>query len=215
MIGIVKDSSEASGIVRPASVRDVPPLAAVLARAFARDPMVVWPIGLGNDLEARIRHHFQLVDERFAAAGWMYRAGDGLGAMALLPPDSEGLEAAIGSEIRNEIAALSDDGGERYERMWSWVATCHPPERHWLLDQLAVDPAAQGRGIGGTMLRFAIARAEMDGLSLFLETGVAGNVPLYQRFGFRVMLAGDAPGDGPHIWFMRRDPPASPGAAPG
>jgi GNAT superfamily N-acetyltransferase len=215
MIGIVKDSSEVPGIVRPASVRDVPALAAVLARAFARDPMVVWPIGLGNDLEARIHRHFELVNERFAAAGWMYRAGDGLGAMALLPPDSEGLEAAIGSEIRNEIAALSDDDGSRYERMWSWVSTCHPPERHWLLDQLAVDPAAQGRGIGGTMLRFAISRAEDDGLPLFLETGVAGNVSLYEQFGFRVMGEGDAPGDGPHIWFLRWDPSACPGAAPG
>jgi predicted N-acetyltransferase YhbS len=89
--------------------------------------------------------------------------------------------------------------------MWSWVATCHPPERHWLLDQLAVEPAAQGRGIGGAMLRFAISKAGDDGLPLFLETGVAGNVPLYERFGFRVMLEGDVPWGGPHIWFMRRD----------
>ena len=194
--------------VRPASVADVPALSGVLARAFARDPMVVWPIGPGSDLEERIRRHFELVDERFAAAGWMYGAGGGLGAMALLPPDNGALEAAIAAEIRDGVAALSMDGGERYESMWSWVATHHPPERHWLLDQLAVEPAVQGRGIGGAMLRFAISTAVDDGPPLFLETGVAGNVPLYERFGFRVMDEGDAPGGGPHIWFMRRDAPA-------
>ena len=145
--------------VRPATRADVPALAGVLARAFARDPMVVWSIGSGSDLEGRIRRHFELVDEPFAAAGWMYGTGDGLGAMALLPPDSGTLEDAIGAEIRDEVAALSADGGERYESMWSWVARCHPPERHWLLDQLAVEPVAQGRGIGGAMLRFAIRRA--------------------------------------------------------
>jgi GNAT superfamily N-acetyltransferase len=186
----------------------VPALAGVLARAFASDPMTVWPMPGGDDLEERIRRHFEVVDERFAAAGWLYAAGNGRGVMALLPPDSGALEDAIGTEIRDEIAALTADGGQRYERMWSWIATCHPPDRHWLLDQLAVEPAAQGRGIGGVMLRFAISRAGDDGLPLFLETGVAGNVPLYERFGFRVMGEGDAPGGGPHIWFMRRDPPA-------
>jgi GNAT superfamily N-acetyltransferase len=205
MIGRVSGPVRVPVAVRPATVAAVPALAGVLARAFARDPMVVWSIGPGGDLEERVRRHFELVDERFAAAGWMYEAGDGLGAMALLPPDSGALEDAIGVVIRDEVAALSTDGGERYESMWSWIATCHPPERHWLLDQLAVEPAAQGRGIGGAMLRFAIGRAQADGLPLFLETGVAGNVPLYERFGFRVMGEGDAPGGGPHIWFMRRD----------
>jgi predicted N-acetyltransferase YhbS len=81
-----------------------------------------------------------------------------------------------------------------------------PPEPHWLLDQIAVEPAAQGRGIGGAMLRFAIKRAERHRLPLCLETAVPGNVPLYGRFGFRVMREADAPIGGPHIWFMRRDP---------
>jgi hypothetical protein len=31
-------------------------------------------------------------------------------------------------------------------------------------------------------------------------------VPLYERHGFRVVDDADAPGDGPHIWFMRWDP---------
>ena len=90
--------------------------------------------------------------------------------------------------------------------MWSWIEACHSRERHWLLDQLAVEPAAHGRGIGGAMLRFAISRAQEDESPLLLETGVAGNVALYERFGLRVTLEEDAPGGGPRIWFMRRDP---------
>ena len=37
----------------------------------------------------------------------------------------------------------------------------------------------------------------------FLETGNPRNVPYYERFGFRVIDEGDAPGGGPRIWFMR------------
>jgi len=195
-------------IVEPAPPAEVPVLAGVLARAFVRDPMVAWPMVSDADLVARIRRMFEVVDSAFAAEGWMYRAGNGLGAMTLLPPDSDDRQAEIDATIAPSVLPLAPDAGERYERLWSWIAQSVPGERHWLLDQLAVEPAAQGRGIGAAMLRFAIERARADGLPLFLETGVRANVSFYERFGFRVMLEGDVPGDGPRIWFMRRDPRA-------
>jgi hypothetical protein len=59
------------------------------------------------------------------------------------------------------------------------------------------------------MLSCAIGRAEADRLPLVLETAVARNVGLYERFGFRVFLAADAPDGGPSLWFMGRDPGAA------
>jgi len=41
----------------------------------------------------------------------------------------------------------------------------------------------------------------------FLSTGTRRNVEIYGRSGFRVVDEADAPGGGPRIWFMRRDPP--------
>jgi GNAT superfamily N-acetyltransferase len=193
--------------IRPASPSDIPALAGVLARAFAADPMTLWPLATADDVPARIRAMFEIVDTPFAAEGWMYAAGEGLGVMSLLPPGSDDREREIGAAIAPALAAaLTPEGGERYERFWDWIGSMVPPEPRWLLDQVAVEPAAQGRGIGGAMLRFAIARADGDGLPLVLETGVAANVPLYERFGFRVLQAAEAPGGGPRIWFMGRDP---------
>jgi hypothetical protein len=40
-----------------------------------------------------------------------------------------------------------------------------------------------------------------------LSTGTRRNVDIYGRSGFRVVDEADAPGGGPHIWLMRRDPP--------
>jgi ribosomal protein S18 acetylase RimI-like enzyme len=113
------------------------------------------------------------------------------------------------------MAALSPDGGERYQRFWAWTWAMLPDEPHWLLDQLAVEPDAQGRGIGGTMIRYAIDRSEADGLPLFLETAIPSNLGLYRRHGFEVFAEGDAPLGGPHVWFLRRDPGTVPGVIPG
>ena len=194
-------------LIRPASPGEVPALAGVVARAFAADPMITWPFGAVDDLPARIQAMFEIVDSPYAAEGWIHVAAGGLGVMSLLPPGSAGREREIGEATTPAVGALTADGGARYERMWSWIDDVMGRQQpHWLLDQLAVDPAAQGRGIGGAMLRFAIGRAESDGLPLVLETAVAGNVALYERFGFRVFLAANAPDGGPRLWFMGRDP---------
>lgn len=192
--------------IRPATPAEIPALAAVVARAFARDPMVTWPMVSGPDLERRIRAHFEHVDGLFAEQGWIHCTDDGLGVMALVPPDGGPAARGIDEAAVAEMAALASDGGERYARLWAWVDGVHPGEPHWLLDQVAVDPPAQGRGLGRAMIRFAIACSEADGRPLLLETGVAGNVGLYERFGFAVVHDEDVPGDGPHVWFMRRDP---------
>ena len=192
--------------IRPAMLADIPVLAGVLARAFARDPMVVWPFVTGEDLEARIRMHFEQLDGRLAEEGWMHAAAAGDGVMALIPPDSEARTRVIDEVSARGMADLTPDGSRRYERFWEWIESCHPDEPHWLLDQLAVDPPAQGRGIGRAMLELAIGRAAADGLPLFLETGTEQNVALYRHFGFEVMLDDEAPHGGPRVWFMRRDP---------
>jgi uncharacterized protein YhfF/ribosomal protein S18 acetylase RimI-like enzyme len=192
--------------VRAVGAEAVPALAGVLARAFARDPMVTWPMGGGEELPARVRVMFGVVDTAFAREGWMCSAADGLGVMTLLPPGSTDREAGLAAAAEPRLAALCADGGARYDAFWAWIGSMLPGEPRWLLDQLAVEPAAQGRGIGGALIRHAIDRAEADGLPLVLETGVERNLALYGRFGFRVFAEHDAPGGGPRIWFLRRDP---------
>jgi predicted N-acetyltransferase YhbS len=192
--------------ILPATPADIPDLARVLARAFIRDPMATWPMVTEDDLEDRLRGHFEQVDGMFAAQGWMHRTEDAAGVLALVPPDCEAVTRTIDAAASAGMAAFTPDEGGRYTRFWAWIDAMHPPEPHWLLDQVAVDPPVQGRGLGGALLRFAIDRSEADGRPMFLETGVAHNLALYERFGFAVMRAAQAPGGGPHVWFMRRDP---------
>jgi hypothetical protein len=56
------------------------------------------------------------------------------------------------------------------------------------------------------LIEAGLARARAERTGAFLSTGTAANVAIYSRCGFRVYEEAQAPGGGPHIWFMRTDP---------
>jgi len=80
----------------------------------------------------------------------------------------------------------------------------HMPGAHYYLAFLGVDPALQGRGIGGRLLEPALRRARAEGLPCYLETFKERNLPFYRRFGFEVAAQASAPGGGPPFWTMAR-----------
>jgi ribosomal protein S18 acetylase RimI-like enzyme len=149
---------------------------------------------------------FELIDTEFAREGWVWTVGEGLAVMVLWSPEAATRERELTASMAPRLSPLFADGGARYGAMWSWIDGMVPDEPYWMLDQLAVDPVAQGLGLGGALIRHAIASAEVDAAPVVLETGNVRNLDLYARFGFRVIADGEAPLGGPRIWFLRRDP---------
>jgi ribosomal protein S18 acetylase RimI-like enzyme len=191
--------------ITTATTDRAPALAAVLARTFADDVMVSWPFH-DHDVEERAVPLFAALLREYAALGIVIEAEGGAGVAAWIPPGSDvGLEQ-VNVVTWPEVVGLTDDGGDRYHRFWGWLESFVPSEPHWMLDMVGVDPTRQGEGIGSALVRYGVERAAADGVPAFLETSKPRNVPYYERFDFRVAHEEDAPGGGPHIWFMRFDP---------
>ncbi len=58
---------------------------------------------------------------------------------------------------------------------------------HWYLPQIGVEPNAQGRGLGGELMRHALARCDQEQALAYLEASKPENIPFYQRYGFKVI----------------------------
>ncbi|GAB3913739.1 hypothetical protein GCM10028803_58290 [Larkinella knui] len=89
----------------------------------------------------------------------------------------------------------------------NWKRHDHP-QPHIHFGPLAVDPQHQGKGIGKAMLRHFCHYADQLPATAYLETDKKENVPLYERFGFRV-VAEDTLFGVPN-WFMVREPGPTP-----
>ena len=89
---------------------------------------------------------------------------------------------------------------------FSMVEKMHPTEPHYYLLAIGVDPSKQGRGVGSSLLAPMTERCDRERMGAYLESSKERNVPLYERFGFKVRDEVRLPGGGPSIWPMWRDP---------
>jgi GNAT superfamily N-acetyltransferase len=76
------------------------------------------------------------------------------------------------------------------------------PDRYWYLQAIGVDPDYQGKGYAGALLKPMLARADKEGLPVYLETQLKKNVPFYEHFGFKVVEEGMIPGSTVCFWAM-------------
>jgi GNAT superfamily N-acetyltransferase len=191
--------------VRRADPERLPVLASVLGRAFVAEPMVCWPFGDGGDVEEKCIRTFEYLLEEIIGLGIVWEAGEALGASTWFSPDDREAWEAVQIHDRR-VGALTDDDGARYDAFWEWVDARIPAEPVWHLDSIGVEPSIQGRGVGTALMEHGLERALASGAAVVLETAQERNVPYFERFGFRTVEDADSPGDGPHVWFMRREP---------
>ena len=141
--------------------------------------MMRWPLGDIADPGRALEACFRLLNAGSIESGLVLEAAGGAGVAVWVPPDLAGRWAETERLSRPAIHALAADAGARYERLWDWVEERMPQEPLWYLDQLGVDPARQGEGLGKALVQFGLARAAEAGLPAFLETATERNVRFY------------------------------------
>jgi ribosomal protein S18 acetylase RimI-like enzyme len=195
--------------------------AEVLARAFHADPPVVHFIPDPVRRAAVMPEFF----ERFVRHGQLFGEVHGpaarLEAIAIwLPPGRTDVtpERARRSGLDTLVDVFDGESFARLSAFLAQTADLHQramPGPHWYLAFIGVDPAAQGRGLGGALIAPGLARARREGTACYLETFQARTVPFYLRHGFTIVAEGRLPGSDLAFWTMRRDPSVEGGRSDG
>ncbi|MGJ7543248.1 GNAT family N-acetyltransferase [Variovorax sp. LT1R16] len=171
------------------------PLSApALADALIVDPFYLSiSVDFEHDMPARkavLASYFAYAMEEAERSGRCLTPADHtLGAAAWLLPRGDEAEAAE-SAAKNAFLArtLGPRGLAHYHRIVEFMAAQAPavvPAGAWYLSILGIAPAAQGRGLGATLLAPTLAEADAAGVPCFLETFTPLSVGFYERLGFR------------------------------
>lgn len=186
----------------------------VLCESFADYPVMRWTLGDAPGRAARLPVLVRLFASGRALRGEPMlgvRDGDGrlLGVALVTPPASVPPPDAFLALREATWAALGGDARSRYDTLVAaWGRTAVDGQHHHL-NMLGVRDASRGRGLARPLLEAVLALAEGDPRSggVDLTTELAGNLPLYARFGFRV-TASEVVGEGfLTTWTMFRPNP--------
>jgi GNAT superfamily N-acetyltransferase len=194
--------------VRPATSADVKRLAAVLARAFYDDPPLVWMLPNPATRLARITVMFaSVIGIESLHLGGVDVASDGediVGGAVWLPPGH--WVPGFREQMRALPSLTWAVRSAPVRAFWFGrvLEDAHPGEPHWYLKTIGVDPARQGRGAAGLLLRSGLERCDRDRRPAYLEASTPGGVPIYERFGFRRTRDLVLPRGGPVLTAMWR-----------
>jgi ribosomal protein S18 acetylase RimI-like enzyme len=191
--------------VQVARPSDEDRVTASIVRAFMNDPAARW---MYPDPAQNLENFPKFVGAfggRAFESGMVHQAGTFQGAALWLPPGVHPDEDAI-------IELISRSVPERdqavmfsvFDRMGQY----HPPQPHWHLSLIGVEPQEQGKGHGSALLHHALARCDAEAALAYLESSNEQNIPLYQRHGFEV-LGRIQVGTSPPITPMLRHPRCS------
>ena len=197
-----------AGLVRKASVEDVPRLADALARAFHDDPGWSHLLPDPGDRTERLRLFFETELRGLALPlGLVWTTDEVVGGAVWTPPGK--WRVPVRSTLR-EVPPMLNVFRRRIPlalRSRLRMEGRHPRQPpHWYLAFMGVEPESQGRGIGTELLRPALVAQDADGAPAYLEASTPRSRELYRRNGFAVTGEFALPGSGPPLWQMWREP---------
>ena len=203
-------TEETRADVRRATSADRGRVAAVLAGAFADDPVFshLFPATTSRR-ESRMRRMFALEATRSERYGGTWISADGAGAAVWFPPGR--WKATTWEDLRDAPRWVALFGrelgfGQAAQKVRKHMEAHHrelPP--HWYLLYLGVVPGRQGQGLGGALLRPVLEECDRTGTPAYLEASCERNRALYARNGFVERDPLPLPG-GPTMFPMWRDP---------
>jgi ribosomal protein S18 acetylase RimI-like enzyme len=189
---------------RAAIKSDAQAISETLGRAFIDDPLMCFFLTDEEKRPAKIPRLFKLLFK----LGFPHGACDvtnGYEAAALWRPPGK-WHIPFYQYLTNgpQFADLFGVGnGLRVMSAMDLIEKRHPKEPHYYLQAIGTDPAKQGKGFGGIVMRRHLAVADAKGLPAYLESSKEKNIPIYRSFGFELTGEIRLPG-GPLIYPMWR-----------
>jgi ribosomal protein S18 acetylase RimI-like enzyme len=189
----------------------------VLTGAFLDDPLYLQIFPDIDERSRSLRRLFGAVIGYASKYGQVHTTPSLEGAICWLSPGNTRVTfwrmLRAGLEFQRAVATFRGDTRRQLLDALAYTDEVHKRlmagpklDSHWYLWALGVSPASQGRGIGGALLRPALAWSDSAGDPCYLETLNERNLAFYQRQGFEVRSEEVVPGVELRVWSMIREP---------
>jgi ribosomal protein S18 acetylase RimI-like enzyme len=189
--------------MKKASYNDKGLIVDILSKSFDDNLSVNYIIKQDGKRAKRIRALMDYSFEICTAFGDVFISDDNKACALIVYPDKK--KATLKSTLLDIKLILQAVGLRKVsktlkrEKLISSIQPKIPMSYLWFI---GVDPIAQGRGIGSTLLREIIDYSNNNNRPIYLETSTVKNLPWYEKSGFEVYSERDLTY---HLYFFKRD----------
>jgi GNAT superfamily N-acetyltransferase len=187
------------------------PAAEMMSRAFYEYPLSLYLFPGEAERDNKAPYIFQSLICHGFLYGEVYATSLDLEGVAVWFHTEE-MRRTLWSSIRCRSWLVPSRVGKevmsRQRHFGYYVSAIHQrcaPFPHWNLHMLGVDPAHQGKGYAGVLLRAMLARIDRECLPCYVDTQREENVLIYQRHGFKLIEESKIPGTEITMWAMLRE----------
>ena len=196
VVPLTADRADETGLALAAGFHDDPLFSHLFPRASNRAATLYSLMRAEARASAKLGVGYVAIDD-----------GQVLGASLWTEP---GKKRSLGHQVREALSgwrALAQPRGA-FDGIRIVLATDarRPNTRHRYLGVLAVDPSAQGRGVGRALIAVGLRSSDEDGDVTYLETAKQDNLAWYSRFGFEEIEELRPVASRPPVWVMSREP---------
>jgi GNAT superfamily N-acetyltransferase len=193
--------------IRPVTQLEAERVTSLFAGAFYDDPIWGWAFPDAENRSEQQRLWWGLFLSSALPYGWVWMTDDGGAASLWIPPGrpelSEQDEAKVEPMLRQLVGSHADDVLVLLDRL----EANHPRDvPHYYLSLLGTHPDHRGQGKGMGLLAANLAQLDQAGFPAYLESSNRANDHRYQRLGFVQVGEFAAPGGGPTLACMWREP---------
>lgn len=174
--------------------------AEMLARAFLNDPKMAHFVRDESRREAISRHILEFELRYGMRYGEVYATSPGMEGVAVWLPSAKAEITFLRAMLVGALKLRRDIGPANLQTVLDFSDYVDRVHRkcvsvpHWYLFFIGVDPAHQGKGYAGRLIRPMLARLDREGLPCYLVTENEKNVALYEHYGFAVVDRSTVPG---------------------
>ena len=200
-------------------LRDVPSAVGVLVRAFAADPILThFFIGARRAVAYRLLFGDLVLSHLARGQAYALRANGRLVAVALWsspgPAEIALLERIRAGVFARALEIVCPRAARDLSAGFEKLSHMHPPEPHWYLAFVGVEPGHQGMGLGARLLAPVLAAADERQELCYLETPFPRTHAFYRRLGFETTGEHRPFAGAPPIWTLVRQPRVAAQPAP-
>jgi GNAT superfamily N-acetyltransferase len=197
---------------RQLTLSDLEPMAQVLARSFAEDPLVSFILPNARTRVQTVAKFFRAMGRLNIRAGSAFGAGDPLEGVAVWSFPNKPEASASPKHLLSFLPVLFSSyviGARRARPIFHQIDANHrkhAPEPHYYLDNLGVLASARGKGLSSRLIRPFLEMADSQKVIAYTDTVTDANVPLYEHFGFECVERNPIEGTGVTVYALKWTP---------